>query len=349
MGVEKSDKSATDERADPDDGRDSRRLSEENIALRLAWEMRRRGWSQDRMAQELTNAGCPTHQSAISKIVNSKPDGSRRAISVDEAIAMAQVFGLPFEELPLPPEAAEGRDLHNLSRAVTQEGRDARDQYARFILAWARLRHRLSEQANHAFYQEFLSTRRVSADTTSKAIETWLDADSWRDVEVAYDVLERTLQTMGTGRDLTPPTQDRRWRHSIVADLLRLRDLFSRRIPSSQVRAVPELVQGFADVLIRAGIMGAAIPVIDSYVRGVTHSTDDVVAEIDARLQQIIDREPQDRLDRLESLAALIGLRWKGSETKHEQEELAAQLGATPEDYAHAKKIGGIYREIGPR
>ncbi|TMR92690.1 hypothetical protein [Nonomuraea basaltis] len=79
------------------------------------------------------------------------------------------------------------------------------------------------------------------------------------------------------------------------------------------------------------------------------HPTDDVIAEIDARLQQIIDREPQDRLDYLESLAARIGLRWKGSETKQEQEDLAAQLGATPEDYADAKKIGGIYREIGPR
>lgn len=349
MGAEKSDKRAAHERAGPDQERDPRRLSEENVALRLAWEMRRRGWSQDRMAQELTNAGCPTHQSAISKIVNSKPDGSRRAISVDEAIAMAQVFGIPLEELPLPPEGAEGRDLHSLSRTVTQEGRDAQQQYARFILAWARLRHRLSQQDNHAVYEEFLSTRRVDADRTREAIATWLAADSWRDATVAYDMLERTLQTMGSGRDLTPPTQDRRWRHSIVADLLRLRDLFGRRIPGSQTRAVPQLVQDVADALIRARMIEVAIPVIDSYERAEAHPTDDVVAEIDKRLQQIIDREPQDRLDYLESLAARIGLRWKGSETKQEQEELAAQLGATPEDYADAKKIGGIYRDIGLR
>ncbi|MFD1547146.1 helix-turn-helix domain-containing protein [Nonomuraea guangzhouensis] len=345
MGAEMSDKRGAGERVDPGDDRDPRRLSEENIALRLAWEMRRRGWSQDRMAQELTNAGCPTHQSAISKIVNSKPDGSRRAISVDEAIAMAQVFGIPLEELPLPSEGAEGRDLHDLSRTVTQEGRDAREQYARFILAWARLRHRLSQQENQAAYKEFLSTRRVAADRTSEAIETWLAADSWRDAAVTYDVLERTLQTMGNGRDLTPPTQDRRWRHSIVADLLRLRDLFGRTIPGSQVRAVPELVQDSAEVLVRAGMLDAAILIIDSYERGEAHSTDDVVAEIDTRLQQIIDRKPQDRLDYLESLAARIGLRWKGGETKQEQEELAAQLGATSEDYVDAKKVGGIYRD----
>lgn len=337
----------SDERAEPGHGRTPRRLSEENVALRLAWEMRQRGWSQERMAQELTNAGCPTHQSAISKIVNSKPDGSRRAISLDEAIAMAKVFGIPLEELPLPPEGAQGRDLHELSRAVTQEGRDAREQYARFVLAWARLRHRLSRQDDQTAYRDFLRTRRVDADRTSKAIETWLDADSWREATAAYDVLERTLQTMGTGRDLTPPRQERRWRHSVVADLLRLRDLFGRRIPGSQVRAVPALIQDAADVLIRSGTLEAAIPVIDSCEQGQAHATEDVVAEIDTRLQQVIDREPRDRLDYLESLAARIGLRWKGSQTKPDQEELAAQLGASPEDYMDAKKIGGIYRGIG--
>jgi transcriptional regulator with XRE-family HTH domain len=346
MSVEQSDKRGASGKDDPDRDRDLHQLSEENVALRLAWEMRRRGWSQERMAQELTNAGCPTHQSAISKIVNSKPDGSRRAISVNEAIAMAHVFGIPIEELPLPPEGAEGRDLHNLSRIVTQEGRDARERSARFILAWARLRYRLSLEENQAAYKEFLSTRRVDNEKAGKAIETWLDADPYQGTAAAYDLLERTLQVMGNGRDLTPPTQDRRWRHSIVADLLRLRDLFGTRIPGSQVRAVPELVQDFASVLLRTRMLDLAAPVIDSYERGEAHPTHDVVAEIASRLQQIIDRAPRDRLDYLESLAARIGLRWKGGETKEEQEELAAQLGATSEDYTDAKKVGGIYRDI---
>src|SRR5688572_2896586 len=43
-------------------------LSEENMAARVAWEMRRRGWSQERLAREMAEAGCPLHQSAISKI-----------------------------------------------------------------------------------------------------------------------------------------------------------------------------------------------------------------------------------------------------------------------------------------
>ncbi|SEH01946.1 hypothetical protein SAMN05444920_1232 [Nonomuraea solani] len=110
-----------------------------------------------------------------------------------------------------------------------------------------------------------------------------------------------------------------------------------------------ELVQGNAEVLVRAGMLDVVIPVIDSYERGEACPTDDVVAEIDVRLQRIIDREPRDRLDYLEALAARIGLRWRGNETKGEQEDLAAQLGATPEDYAAAKRIGGIYRDMGLR
>ncbi|SEH04080.1 hypothetical protein SAMN05444920_15614 [Nonomuraea solani] len=93
------------------------------------------------------------------------------------------------------------------------------ERYAPFVLAWARLRHRLGKRENQAAYQEFLATRRVDADRTSEAIATWLATGPWRDATAAYSTLEQTLQMMGSGRDLTPPTQDRRWRHSIVAGL----------------------------------------------------------------------------------------------------------------------------------
>ncbi|TDB97650.1 hypothetical protein E1267_39645 [Nonomuraea longispora] len=106
-----------------------------------------------------------------------------------------------------------------------------------------------------------------------------------------------------------------------MADLLRLRELFARKIPSSYVRTVPELIQDFAEVLIRTGMFEVAVPVIDSYEQGEECSTGDVVAEIDRRLQQIIDREPRDRLDYLESLAARIGLRWRGNESKQQQSD----------------------------
>ncbi|MDA0634372.1 helix-turn-helix transcriptional regulator [Nonomuraea sp. MCN248] len=326
-----------------------RSFSEENVALRIAWEMRRRGWSQERMAQELTNAGCPTHQSAISKIVNPRPDGSRRAISVDEAIALARVFGIALEELPLPMDDAQGRDLHDLSRTVTHEGRNATEQYAHFLLAWARLRHRLTHQDSRTAYEGFLVQRKVDPDTAEQAIAFWRDADSWREATAAYDVLHRILRAMGDGRDLTPPAHQSRRRHSVVADLVRLRDLFATKIPGSPVRVVPDLIYHATELLVRAGIQEAAIGVIDAYDRGTAHPTDPVVEAIERRLRQISDRPPQDRWDELESLAARIALHWRGHEPRRSPEELAAELGVSIEDYQEARRFGGMTREIGAR
>jgi hypothetical protein len=321
--------------------------SEENVALRLAWEMRRRGWSQDRLAQELTNAGQPMPQSAISRIVNSMPDGRRRTISVDEAIAMARVFGISVEELLRPPHGAEGRDLHQLSRAVVFEGDGAREHCASFIFAWACLRYRLSRPENQRAYRRYLKTRRADAATSREGIETWLEERSWREVQAAYTMLEQVVQTLGGQSDLTPPTADPRWRSSTVADLVCLRHLFAGQIPSTEPRSVPLLIEQHAPLLIRAGVLQAAMPVIDAYTQGAPGPTDDVVADIDQRLQHIIDRKPQDRLDHLESLAARIALRWKGDEGAQQQRELAAELGASREDYTDAMKIGSIFRGTG--
>ncbi|MGI5274138.1 helix-turn-helix domain-containing protein [Nonomuraea sp. CA-218870] len=326
-----------------------RSFSEENVALRIAWEMRRRGWSQERMAQELTNAGCPTHQSAISKIVNPRPDGSRRAISVDEAIALARVFGIALEELPLPLDDAQGRDLHDLSRTVTHEGRNAAEQYAHFLLAWARLRHRLAQERNRTAYEGFLAQRKVDPDTAEQAIAFWRDADSWREATAAFDVLHRILRAMGDGRDLTPPGQQSRRRHSVVADLVRLRDLFATKIPGSPVRVVPDLIYHATELLVRAGIQEAAIGVIDAYDRGTAHPTEPVVEEIDGRLRQISDRPPQDHWDQIESLAARIALSPGGHGAGQPQEDLLAELGVSIEDYQEARKIARMHRETGMR
>ncbi|MBB6551270.1 helix-turn-helix domain-containing protein [Nonomuraea rubra] len=349
MGDDRSTSSEQPELSPHHREHDVRHYSEDNVALRLAWEMRRRGWSQERMAQELTNAGCPTHQSAISKIINPKTDGNRRTISVDEAIAMARVFGIPLEELPLPPESGEGRDLHDLTRTITHEGRNTTHQYAQYLLAWARLRHRLSSDDSRTAYEDFLTARKIDAGTARHAITFWLDASSWQHATTAYQTLHHTLQAMGTGHDLTPPTQDTRERASRVPDLLRLRDLFTSRIPGTPARVVPDLIYHFADLLVRTAMLETAVPVIDSYARGIPHPADDVVAEIDRRLQEIADRKPHDRADYLESLAARIGLRHQGVQPQEPVLELAAQLGVPAEDYREAKKISERHRETGVR
>ncbi|MGP4104398.1 helix-turn-helix domain-containing protein [Nonomuraea sp. KM90] len=327
--------------------RSLRSFSEENVALRLAWEMRRRGWSQDRLAQELTNAGQAMPQSAISKIVNSMPDGRRRTISVDEAIAMARVFGISVEELLRPPHGAEGRDLHRLGRVVVYEGRGVREQCAYFIFTWACLRYRLSSPEDQKAYRRYLKARRVDAATSREGIEAWVAERTWQKAQAAYTMLEQVVQALGEESDLTPPSQDRRWRHSVVADLVHLRHLFADQIPSTESRSVPLLIEQDAPLLIRTGVLQAALPVIDAYAQDIPCPTDDVVADIDKRLRDIIDRKPHDRLDHLESLAARIALRWKGDEGTQQQRELAAELGANSEDYADALTIGSIVRGTG--
>jgi transcriptional regulator with XRE-family HTH domain len=77
---------------------------EDHLAARITSERQARGWSQETLAREMTKAGCPIPQSAISKIENPAV-GGRRAITVDEAIAFAKLFDIPLGELLLPQEA----------------------------------------------------------------------------------------------------------------------------------------------------------------------------------------------------------------------------------------------------
>jgi transcriptional regulator with XRE-family HTH domain len=80
---------------------------EDHLAQRIVKERQQRGWSQERLAKEMTRVGRPTSQSSISKI--ERPvDGRRRDITADEAIALSRVFRIPLGELLLPAAA-----LHN--------------------------------------------------------------------------------------------------------------------------------------------------------------------------------------------------------------------------------------------
>lgn len=100
---------------------------------------------------------------------------------------------------------------------------------------------------------------------------------------------------------------------------------------------VPDLVDHFAQTLIRADLLEVAMPLIDSYARGVTHPVDEVVAEIDRRLQEIVGREPKDRHEHLESLAARRGLRGEVHETQEQQAQAATELGVSVQDNRDAQ------------
>jgi transcriptional regulator with XRE-family HTH domain len=76
---------------------------EQYLAMRIEAALKRRDWTQERLAKEMRTQGCPIPQSAISKIVNPPKGRGRRAITVDEALAFARVLGLSIADLLLPP------------------------------------------------------------------------------------------------------------------------------------------------------------------------------------------------------------------------------------------------------
>lgn len=88
--------------------------AEDMAARRIAYERERRGWSTAELARRMTEAGVPVNQSAIYKIEKGTP---RRTISLDEARALAQIFGLSsVEELATPVDTL--RDLLQLQTAI---------------------------------------------------------------------------------------------------------------------------------------------------------------------------------------------------------------------------------------
>lgn len=79
---------------------------EANLARRIAYERQRAGMSTEGLAKRMTDLGCPINQSAVWKIENGDPP---RRITYDEAIAFAEVFGMPLDELSVPPEIVADR------------------------------------------------------------------------------------------------------------------------------------------------------------------------------------------------------------------------------------------------
>jgi len=105
--------------------------SEDSLARRVEHERLLRNWSPAGLARLVTKAGAPMNQSAIWKIENGNP---RRKITVDEALAFAAVFEVPLEELLLPVELAEEKELRRLLeqwrarwQAVAEAQRDLED------------------------------------------------------------------------------------------------------------------------------------------------------------------------------------------------------------------------------
>jgi transcriptional regulator with XRE-family HTH domain len=77
-------------------------LREDHLARRMTQERERRGWSQERLAREMKRHGFALPQSSISKIENPAYGTGRRAITVDEAVGLSVVYGMPLLDLLAP-------------------------------------------------------------------------------------------------------------------------------------------------------------------------------------------------------------------------------------------------------
>jgi transcriptional regulator with XRE-family HTH domain len=111
--------------------------AEDMAARRVAYERARREWSREDLARRMTDAGTPVNQSAIYKIEHGTP---RRTISLDEALAFAEVFELPsVEDLWRPPGEVVTVDLAQFLRDAVDFQSEIRQLLTRMATAFANL------------------------------------------------------------------------------------------------------------------------------------------------------------------------------------------------------------------
>jgi transcriptional regulator with XRE-family HTH domain len=70
--------------------------AETRLAERIVIERAARGWSIDTLANAMSECGCSIQPSAIYKIEKGEP---RRRITVDELVALSDVWAIPVERL----------------------------------------------------------------------------------------------------------------------------------------------------------------------------------------------------------------------------------------------------------
>jgi len=79
------------------------------LARRVEAERKAKEWSYQALANHMQQVGYPIQPSAIHKITS-----AGRRITLDEAIAYAQVFRIPLDELSLPLEVARSKELRSV-------------------------------------------------------------------------------------------------------------------------------------------------------------------------------------------------------------------------------------------
>src|SRR5665213_965225 len=143
--------------------------SEANLARRIDYERRQRGWTYDATAEQMTKAGCPIQGSAIHRIVNGNPAGKApRKITVDELVAFAAIFGTTPEELLVPIEVVLEAEARKHLEEVASALADLQKAEARTfnaLVAWEEIQAGLDDD------------RRAGLQAVLKTVETDVPPD----------------------------------------------------------------------------------------------------------------------------------------------------------------------------
>ncbi len=147
-------------------------FSEEGLAQRIAQERERRGWTYDGLAKRMTEVGCPINQSALYKIekgtkAKDGQPGPARRITVDELVALAQVFETTPEDLLLPPDLKAAGVGLELWREVERTTRALHELTGEYYAACRALRGHLEA---HPPAQETVLTY---VRSTAPEMEEW--------------------------------------------------------------------------------------------------------------------------------------------------------------------------------
>jgi transcriptional regulator with XRE-family HTH domain len=119
--------------------------SEQNLARRIAYERERQGMSYAGLAQRMTEHGCAIDQSALYKIEKANPP---RRITVDELVALAQVFETTVDDLLLPPELKSAGVAVDRWQKVEHTMRKAHEADHALSVAWEQLAAHIVDYPN---------------------------------------------------------------------------------------------------------------------------------------------------------------------------------------------------------
>lgn len=126
--------------------RQSTIYAEQNAVRRLAAERDARAIPVRRLAEMLTDEGCPMHASAVSDTLN----GARK-LSVDELVAFARVLDVPLTELVEPRVYAQEEIARLQNRA---EFATAAQEFASEFAAKADAEYKKAVSALHAYWAQ---------------------------------------------------------------------------------------------------------------------------------------------------------------------------------------------------